>query len=145
MRPITRRRLLERSGYATLGVLASSNAWLLQGCVSSDGKWASLARQLDGQLLRPGDATYSTTGLTENTVANDVRPAAIALCAHTQDVQTCIRWAREEDEPLVAQSGGHSYAGYSTTTGLMISVRPINGVTFDSRNEADHRLGGSTG
>lgn len=86
MRPITRRRLLERSGYSALGVLASSNAWLLQGCASSDGKWASLAKQLDGRLLRPGDAAYSTTGLTENTVANDAARRRL-LCAPT--LKTC--------------------------------------------------------
>lgn len=136
MGPISRRRLLQRSGYAALGVLASSTAWVRQGYGASGGKWASLARQLDGALLRPGDAAYATTGLTENSTADHVRPAAIALCADTKDVQSCIRWARQENEPLVAQSGGHSFAGYSTTTGLMISVRPIDGVRFDRQSGA---------
>ena len=135
MGPISRRQLLARSGYSALGVLASSTAWVRQSYGTSGDKWASLARQLDGQLLRPVDAAYATTGLTENTVANRVRPSAIALCANTKDVQTCVRWARQEDEPLVAQSGGHSYAGYSTTKGLMISVRPIDDVSVDQPNE----------
>ena len=136
MGPISRRQLFARSGYSALGVLAASTAWVGQSYGASGDKWASLARQLDGTLLRPGDAAYATTGLTENSTANHIRPAAIALCANTKDVQSCIRWARQENEPLVAQSGGHSFAGYSTTSGLMISVRPMDGVGFDRQSGA---------
>ncbi len=34
--------------------------------------------------------------------------------------------------PLVARSGGHSYAGYSTTTGLMISLDDLDSASFDA-------------
>ncbi|MEM9567526.1 MAG: FAD-dependent oxidoreductase, partial [Cyanobacteria bacterium P01_E01_bin.34] len=135
MKPITRRRFFKQSAYSSLSLAAASSAWLLLSRSVSANKWASLANQLDGQLLLPNDSAYLSTGLTENTFANTVRPAALALCANTHDVQTCIRWARQEDVPLVAQSGGHSYAGYSTTAGLMVSVRPINGVCLDPKHE----------
>jgi FAD/FMN-containing dehydrogenase len=141
---ISRRQFLKGSGYAALGIAATSNAWLVPGaaararrgpcrppCGNSGNKWNSLAKRLNGQLLRPNDPDYATTGLSENTIVASIRPAAIALCADTEDVRTCILWAQHHRVPLVAQSGGHSYGGYSTTEGLMISVRPINGVSLD--------------
>ena len=36
---------------------------------------------------------------------------------------------------LVARSGGHSYAGYSTTTGLMISLADLDDVSFDASTD----------
>lgn len=134
MKRISRRQFLKGSGYAALGVAAASNAWLLPGCGDSGDKWRSLARQLDGQLLRPSNPQYATTGLSENTIAAAIRPAAIALCANAEDVRACILWAQDHNVALVAQSGGHSYGGYSTTEGLMISVRPINGVSLDTES-----------
>lgn len=70
-----------------------------------------------------------------------IQPAGIALCADAHDVQTSIRWAREYDVQLVARSGGHSYAGYSTTTGLMIDVSRMTSVDFD-RSTGVVKLGG---
>ena len=35
---------------------------------------------------------------------------------------TCIEWAIENGVPPVARGGGHSYAGLSTTTGLLIDI-----------------------
>jgi len=145
MKRISRRQFLIGSGYAALGLATTSSAWAMPGanacgrwgplrppCGNPGNKWNSLAKQLNGQLLRPSDPEYATTGLSENTIAASIRPAAIALCADTEDVRTCIAWAQKHRVPLVAQSGGHSYGGYSTTEGLMISVRPIDGVTLDS-------------
>jgi FAD binding domain/Berberine and berberine like len=60
-----------------------------------------------------------------------VVPAGIALCAGAGDVQTCVRWARENGVPLVARSGGHSYAGYSRTTGLQVDLRRMKSATVD--------------
>ena len=136
MSPISRRAFLTRTGRAALGMAAASNAWVLHGCGGGSGtNWGSLAAQLDGQLLRPSDPLYPATGLSENTISAAIRPAAIALCANARDVQTCVVWAQDNGVPLVAQSGGHSYGGYSTTEGLLISVRPMHAVRFDPRSE----------
>jgi FAD/FMN-containing dehydrogenase len=55
-------------------------------------------------------------------------PAGIARCASPEDVRTCLHWARSNDVPLAIRSGGHSYAGFSTTSGLMIDVSLMNEV-----------------
>ena len=65
------------------------------------------------------------------------------VCRDAEDVSAAILWARENDVPLVARSGGHSYAGYSTTTGLMISLADLDAVSFDrfDRHRRDRRRG----
>jgi len=57
------------------------------------------------------------------------RPAAgDRMCADDEDVRKSIAWARGNDKPFAIRSGGHSYAGFSTTTGVLIDVKPMNGV-----------------
>lgn len=58
-----------------------------------------------------------------------VRPAAIAYCATSGDVQRCVEFARGHDVAFAARSGGHSYAGYSTTNGLVIDVTVMSSVS----------------
>lgn len=68
-------------------------------------------------------------------------PAGIARCANEKDVQTCIAWGRKHGVSLAARSGGHSYAGYSTTTGLLVDLTLMNAVMIDSRS-GQARVGG---
>ena len=65
----------------------------------------------------------------------------MALCADEHDVAACVDWARRNGVPPVARNGGHSYAGYSTSTGLLIDVRRLNAVRIDRRRGLA-RLGG---
>src|SRR6202012_2123304 len=55
----------------------------------------------------------------------------IARCAGDEDVATAIKWSRENQIRLITRSGGHSYAGYSSTTGLMIDMKLMNRIDFD--------------
>jgi FAD/FMN-containing dehydrogenase len=55
----------------------------------------------------------------------------IARCATEQDVRRALLWARDHHLPLAARSGGHSYAGYSTTPGLLIDLGGMRAVTVD--------------
>jgi FAD/FMN-containing dehydrogenase len=61
-------------------------------------------------------------------------PAAIAYCGSTSDVQTCLAFAHKFNLPLVPRSGGHSYAGYSTTSGIVLDVTRMNSVNVNSSN-----------
>ncbi len=93
--------------------------------------WAALAHRLSGSVVLPGDRTYAEFALPNNLRYSALRPAGIAMCKNARDVSAAIVWARENGVPLVARSGGHSYAGYSTTSGLMIDLRAMNGVSLD--------------
>ena len=85
-----------------------------------------LARQLDGQLIRPGDAGYSSARLGYNSLYDGHRAAAIARCASAADVQRCLELAATIRVPVAARSGGHSYAGYSTpSNGLVIDLSSL--------------------
>ncbi|HUC15758.1 MAG TPA: FAD-binding oxidoreductase, partial [Acidimicrobiales bacterium] len=49
---------------------------------------------------------------------------------NANDVARCITFARDHRLPIAARSGGHSYAGYSTTTGLVIDVSLMSRLTM---------------
>src|SRR5262245_59694318 len=95
------------------------------------GALEELRSKLIGTLLLPGDAQYLTAGRPANGRFRDVQPLAIAQCADEDDIVTCVKWARANGLPPVARSGGHSEAGYSTTSGLLINVGQINQVVVD--------------
>jgi FAD/FMN-containing dehydrogenase len=92
-----------------------------------------LATRLHGRLLLPGQPGYGVATQPANTRFDRIRPLAAAVCADEHDVATCIAWSREHDIPAVARTGGHSYAGYSTTTGLAIDLGNLKAVTVDAR------------
>jgi FAD/FMN-containing dehydrogenase len=62
----------------------------------------------------------------------DPRPAAIVKVADAADVAAVITIARDTGLPLAVRSGGHSGAGYgSVDDGIVIDVRPLNGLDID--------------
>lgn len=61
-----------------------------------------------------------------------MRPAAIAYCQSTADVQTCLAFTQRFGVPVAPRSGGHSYAGYSTTTGLVLDVSRMNTISVNA-------------
>jgi len=58
----------------------------------------------------------------------DIRPAASIPCGGPQDVAEAIAYARSEGLPLAARSGGHCFAGRSSTDGVVIDVSPMDSV-----------------
>ena len=44
------------------------------------------------------------------------------------DVSKVVQWARTSGVHIVARSGGHSYGGYSTTTGVVVDLSRLAGV-----------------
>ena len=100
----------------------------------SEKAWKHLARSLSGSLLRPGDKGFKATARPNNLVYADRLPAGIARCRTPEDVARAILWCRDNDVRFVARAGGHSYAGYSTTRGLMIDVGDLNDIAFDGKS-----------
>jgi FAD/FMN-containing dehydrogenase len=94
--------------------------------------WTALGRDLGGRLVRPGDADYGTARLGFNPRYDGVHPAGIAYCAGPADVRSCLAFAARHGVPVVPRAGGHSYAGASTSTGLVVDVTPMRSVTVDA-------------
>jgi FAD/FMN-containing dehydrogenase len=135
---ITRREALSRGGRLLVAAAGGQAAALWAGSRSTGARratahrnWHRLEQSLRGPLLCPGDAGFRAASAAENSLYADVVPAGIALCAGAEDVQTCVRWARENEVPLVARSGGHSFAGYSRTTGLQVDLGRMKSATVD--------------
>jgi hypothetical protein len=104
------------------GILARAS-----GPVPAD--WAALATDLAGPLVRPGESGYPTAKLLFDPRFDALQPAGIAYVADAHDVATCLAFARTFGVPLAVRSGGHSYAGWSGSNGLIIDVSGLNAVT----------------
>ena len=109
-------RVLERLGNSRAGGTTTTGT---TGGSGGPPQWSALAGMLSGTLVVPGDATYANDALLFNELITSPQPAAIAYCATAADVQRCVAYARAHDVPLAARSGGHSYAGYSSSPGLV--------------------------
>ncbi|MFB7576683.1 FAD-binding oxidoreductase [Streptomyces sp. NPDC056165] len=93
--------------------------------------WERLADALSpgATLYRPGGSVYPSLALPFNHRYAGIRPAGIVACATTGDVCAAIRWARAAGLPAVPRSGlGHNYAGYSTTTGLLLNMARMRSI-----------------
>jgi FAD/FMN-containing dehydrogenase len=93
---------------------------------------------LAGSLVLPTDPSYGTAKLLFNEQFDGVDPAAIAMCATPSDVQHCVSFAREHGVAVAARSGGHSYGGYSLSTGLVIDVTAMAAIAV---SPASARIG----
>src|SRR3989475_971036 len=88
--------------------------------------WDSLGRPLKGDLVRPADPVYDAARILYNTRFDSIRPQGVARCASVDDVRTCVAFAAQTGVPLALRSGGHSYGGWSTGTGLVIDTGPMS-------------------
>ncbi|MGM1061187.1 FAD-binding oxidoreductase [Saccharothrix sp. Mg75] len=92
-------------------------------------RWARLRARLSGDLLLPGDPGYDTARLPFNSLYDHHRPAAIARCAHPDDVRHCLDEARRSGVAVAARGGGHGYDAHSTPDrGLVVDLAPLSGV-----------------
>jgi len=126
----SRRRLLQASAWA-MGGLAVPPLWSHARADAPTRGLLALGRDLDGRLLLPGDSGYAPAAWPNNARWSGVLPQAVAACAGDEDVRRCIRWARDHGMPFAIRSGGHSYAGFSTTDGLLIDVKALSRITVD--------------
>jgi FAD/FMN-containing dehydrogenase len=94
----------------------------------SPADWAALARDLSGSLIRPGEAGYTTAKELFDPRFDSLHPAGLAYCGSPQDVTTCLAFVRKYGVPVAARCGGHSYAGWSSTSGLIVDVTKMAGV-----------------
>jgi hypothetical protein len=132
---LSRRQFLSTSSRIAIGAGLVASGLVpaaSHGKTATARDWEELRRRLSGQLLRPNDPGFLAVARPNNLRYAHTLPAGIARCRSSQDVAQSILWCREHRVPLVARAGGHSYAGYSTTTGLMIDVSPINAARFDA-------------
>lgn len=98
----------------------------------TDADWKMLASSMQGTLVRPNSSQYPTAIQLFQTSFDSIRPAAVAYCASPKDVATCLSFVRKFNLPCTTRAGGHSYAGYSTTTGLVLDVTRMNTISVNA-------------
>lgn len=128
---------------ATVSALAAPSATAVAGTRREPAAWRDLARLLSpgARLYRPKDPGYSAQATADNQRYASVRPAGVVACAVEQDVRAALLWCTRQAMPFAIRSGGHNYAGHSTTDGLVISLRPMHDVRPEGRRL---HLGGGT-
>jgi FAD/FMN-containing dehydrogenase len=103
----------------------------------SGSAWRALAGKVKGGVVRPGDRDFIALSRPQNLRYATEVPLGVARPRDAAETNAAIAWCREQQIPMVLRSGGHSYAGCSTTTGLVIHtghmrrVRRINDDMFE--------------
>ena len=136
---LSRRRVLRAAGRAALGMVAApwfhrSGAGAQAATPASETSRSAqddLASRLTGHMLRPDDAMYPAAAIINAARYQGTRPEGIAVCAAPEDAAESVSWAREHGVPFAMRSGGHSYAGFSTSDGLVIDVKGMRAVSVD--------------
>src|SRR5262249_17977213 len=126
MERMTRRELLERGGRVALALpLAGTVAW---AAAPPTGIFAELARQIQGDVVTPGEAGYDQARILYNTRFDGIKPRAVVFCESVVDVERTVHWAHQHKVRIVPRSGGHSYGGYSSATGVVVDISRIPAV-----------------
>lgn len=98
-------------------------------CAPSPAAWRELAAH--AQVIRPGEAGFLARSVPQNLRYRRVQPRAIARCRTAEGVAGVIAWCRDHDIPFAIRGGGHSYAGLSTSAGLLLDTSPMAAVRGD--------------
>ncbi|MER6956495.1 MULTISPECIES: FAD-binding oxidoreductase [unclassified Streptomyces] len=111
------------------GTGTGSTTPLTSAGVAAPANWTALARDLDGTLVRPGEASWTAARQLYNTRFDGLKPAAVAYVAHADDIRTAMAYARAHKTKIAIRNGGHSYGGWSSGDGrLIIDVSKLNRV-----------------
>ncbi|XP_028399362.1 LOW QUALITY PROTEIN: uncharacterized protein LOC114522812 [Dendronephthya gigantea] len=78
----------------------------------------------------PGPELYKDAVKIYNPAYSDEHPAFVALPKNTEDIKRCLQVANKTGVPVVVKSGGHCFAGYSSTdsNGFVIYLKNMNEV-----------------
>jgi FAD/FMN-containing dehydrogenase len=82
-----------------------------------------------GEVLVAGSAEYESTRRSQIARFDGVRPRVVVRCRVPEDVAQALAFAREEGLHVALRSGGHCFAGRSSTTGVVIDLSGMNEVS----------------
>jgi FAD/FMN-containing dehydrogenase len=127
-------RVDRRSFVVRAGGLAATGAGLALGLApralsASSPPLGELVREVRTVIV-PADPGYDRARRSWNARFDGIRPAAVVIPASTKEVKAVVRWARRHGVHLALRSGGHSYAGLSSTTGVVVDLSRLSGVAL---------------
>jgi FAD/FMN-containing dehydrogenase len=91
--------------------------------------WGALQDTIAGEVILPGSHEYESVRKPPIARFHDARPQAVVMCRAPADVAETLSLARRSGIPAVPRSGGHCFAGHSSTSGIVIDVTPMSSVS----------------
>jgi FAD/FMN-containing dehydrogenase len=85
--------------------------------------------KVDAEVLVAGSAAYESARRSQIARFDNVRPRAVVRCREPEDIARALAFARQEGVLVALRSGGHCFAGRSSTTGIVIDVSGIDEVS----------------
>jgi FAD/FMN-containing dehydrogenase len=95
---------------------------------ASSPDWPALQGAIAGEVVLAGSPSYDRVEPPFNARFHDVRPQAIVRCATPEDVRETISFLAGHRLEMAMRSGGHCFAGHSSTAGVVVDVTPMRGV-----------------
>ena len=83
----------------------------------SAADWSELQESIAGEVVLPDAPEYDAVRKPAMFRFHDVRPQAVARCHTDADVGNVIGFAKRFGLRTAVRSGGHCFAGRSSTTG----------------------------
>ncbi|MGH3005045.1 MAG: FAD-binding oxidoreductase [Gaiellaceae bacterium] len=93
--------------------------------------WESLQRAIAGEVILPGSPRYEVVRKPTIARFQSVEPKAVVQCTTPADVSATITFARRAGLHTAVRSGGHCFAGRSSTEGVVIDVTPLSSVSVE--------------
>jgi FAD/FMN-containing dehydrogenase len=94
-----------------------------------DPDWEALQGAIAGKVVLPGSPDYESVRKPFLARFDDVHPRAVVLCESAGDVVETLSLAVRAGLRTATRSGGHCFAGQSSSEGVVIDVTPMNAVS----------------
>jgi FAD/FMN-containing dehydrogenase len=95
---------------------------------AGDPRLRALEHAVRGPVITRGAPRYDRARRVFDSLYDSIRPLAIVQPLDAADVSRVVNWASTTGVHIVARSGGHSYGGYSTTSGVVVDLSRLAAV-----------------
>ena len=96
-----------------------------------DPRLTALQQLVKGPVLGRSSAGYDRARVIYQERFDSVQPLGVVQPLSSADIKQIVGWAKKNRVQLAIRSGGHSYAGYSTGTGLVVDLRRMSSVALN--------------
>jgi FAD/FMN-containing dehydrogenase len=90
--------------------------------------WRALEDVIDGDVVLPDSPYYDVMRKPVMVQFHDVLPQAVIRCETDGDVVEAVSFVARFELRTAIRSGGHCFAGHSTTDGVVIDVSPLRSI-----------------
>ena len=91
--------------------------------------WSALQAEISGNVILPDTRDYESARKPAIARFHDTYPLAVVLCETPEDVSATVSFARRSRITTATRSGGHCFAGRSSTDGIVIDMSLMRSVS----------------